>query len=228
MAEVPNTCTPLPPKPDRVPVESLVIKEAVGFGLWNGQFGTSARLYLAKMNRADHIGDIVRYFGGTAIPQSTVSSWNQSLIRTQDYLGESLNQELIVDFAVLHRACYFAQEMYSDPALPGSDVQSQTQHIAAGFLSHSAPGFETHGILAVPTALIERHRAKLVELRVDLYGAPCVTPNLAFNNHALVAITRHILACLFFSKLRCTVSTSLTVDRDEAPYLDTSPVNLED
>ena len=212
IAEIANTRTPLPPKPDRVPVDSLVIKEAVGFGLWNGLFGTPARIYLAKMSRVDRTGDIVRYFGGTAVPQSSVSSWNQSLIRTQDYLGESLNQELIVDFAVLHRACYFAQEMYSDPALAGSDVQSQTQHIVAGVLSHSAPGFETHGILAVPTGLIERHRAKLVELYVDVDGSPYVTPNLAFNNHALVAITRHILACLFFSKLRCTVSTGLTVD----------------
>lgn len=214
--------TPLPSKPDRVSVAELVIKEAVGFGLWNGEFGTSARLYLAKMTRADREGDIVRYFGGTANPHSVVSSWNQSLIRTQDYLGESLKQELIVDFSVLHRAVYSAQVMYSDESLPGSEVLSQTQHDAAGVLSHSAPGFETHGILKVQTDLIVRNRDKLVELGVNSDGSIFDRPRLPFNNHALVAITRHILACLFFSRLHCVVSTSTTVDRNEAPLLDQS------
>jgi len=183
--------TPLPQKPARIPIGQLPVKEAVGIAFWNKQYGSAGRVYLAKTSHPETKVPLARFFGGTAVPNSPVSSWNQSLLWIQEYLETPIFQEAIAGFIVLHRAYYFEQPMFENA------LNSLEQ-------SHGlVPGHEIHGIVPSSETFLAKHAEKLVEIGKDMHGNVSVTPDLALNNGALAKITEHFLRYLHDQSLGC-------------------------
>jgi hypothetical protein len=147
--------TILPTAPARVHVSEIVIKEAAGFALWNGQVGDSARIYLIKMLPPNSQTEVSRFLGGTSLPGSHIPALVQSLIRAQDYFSIPLCVEDGNEFIVLHRRIYYGIEMASDEKLGASQEVSLQSHSIGGSFSHVAPGFEVHGIIAASTSFLD-------------------------------------------------------------------------
>jgi len=188
------TATPLPDRPARVPLEQLAVKEAVGIALWNGSLGASGEVYLAKIRMPNTGEEVARFLGGTAVPSSVISSWNQSLIWIQDYLDEAMPQEAIAGYLVLHRACSIDQPIYAN-----SRDLSEVSAI-------SVPAYEMHGILPVGQAFLMRHADKLVRYSAES-GGPITdgAADIRINNAGQARILSHMLNCLRQGRLRCEI-----------------------
>lgn len=191
-----NNGTPLPPAIPRVSVTALYIKEAIGFALWNGERGDAAELYLIRMPREGHPDGVIRFLGGTAVPPpfSTVSPFVQSLMRLQDYFGETtfVTQECAAEYIPLHIFLSGATQLYANPNGLGSAAVSQQAQAEGGTASHVAPNVEIHGLLPTSAEFLEEFRPKLERIRL-VNGKVVADSGLGFNNAGIIEILRHML-----------------------------------
>ena len=187
----------LPPRPDRVPIEELAVKEALGFALWNSRVGSAACLYLARVKHPETGQELARFFGGTSVPTSSVSSWNQSLLWTQTYFEEPIQQCAIAGYVVLHRAFFFNQPMFENAL--------NTSEVSRG----AVPGYEIHGLLPTDEGFLSRHESKLVQVTIKDGVSPVLNPALAINNAGQAAILRHFVQCLSSGEMSCMVERNV-------------------